>query len=62
MLTAAIVFTVTYVVVALGHFPGLEVAETLRVRPMPYLLALATASNIGSVATLTGNPQNMLAG
>jgi Na+/H+ antiporter NhaD/arsenite permease-like protein len=40
----------------------LEVAETLRVRPMPYLLALATASNIGSVATLTGNPQNMLIG
>jgi Na+/H+ antiporter NhaD/arsenite permease-like protein len=30
--------------------------------PMPYLLALATASNIGSVATITGNPQNMLIG
>ena len=27
---------------------------------MPYLLALATASNIGSVATIVGNPQNML--
>jgi Na+/H+ antiporter NhaD/arsenite permease-like protein len=28
----------------------------------PYLLGLATASNIGSVATITGNPQNMLIG
>ena len=27
-----------------------------------YLLAVATASNIGSVATITGNPQNMLIG
>jgi Na+/H+ antiporter NhaD/arsenite permease-like protein len=30
--------------------------------PLPYLLALAFASNAGSVATLTGNPQNMLIG
>ena len=27
---------------------------------MPFLLALATAANTGSVATLVGNPQNML--
>jgi Na+/H+ antiporter NhaD/arsenite permease-like protein len=27
---------------------------------LPFLLALATASNTGSVATLVGNPQNML--
>jgi Na+/H+ antiporter NhaD/arsenite permease-like protein len=40
----------------------LDVAETRRHRPLPYLLALATASNIGSVATMTGNPQNMLIG
>lgn len=32
------------------------------IAPLPYLLALATASNIGSVATITGNPQNMLIG
>jgi Na+/H+ antiporter NhaD/arsenite permease-like protein len=38
----------------------LEVTATLGVRPLPYLLALATASNLGSVATPTGNPQNML--
>lgn len=30
--------------------------------PVPFLVALATASNIGSVATITGNPQNMLIG
>ena len=29
---------------------------------LPYLMALATASNIGSAATLIGNPQNMLIG
>lgn len=28
----------------------------------PYLMALATAANIGSVMTLTGNPQNMIIG
>jgi Na+/H+ antiporter NhaD/arsenite permease-like protein len=38
----------------------IDLAEARRHRPMPYLLALATASNIGSVATMTGNPQNML--
>jgi Na+/H+ antiporter NhaD/arsenite permease-like protein len=29
---------------------------------LPYLLALATGANIGSVATLVGNPQNMIIG
>ncbi|HEX3658958.1 MAG TPA: anion transporter [Pirellulales bacterium] len=29
---------------------------------IPYLVGLATASNIGSVATITGNPQNMIIG
>jgi Na+/H+ antiporter NhaD/arsenite permease-like protein len=28
----------------------------------PYLMALATSANIGSVATLVGNPQNMMIG
>jgi Na+/H+ antiporter NhaD/arsenite permease-like protein len=39
-----------------------EIASARGHRPLPYLLALATASNIGSVATITGNPQNMLIG
>jgi Na+/H+ antiporter NhaD/arsenite permease-like protein len=40
----------------------IEIARARGHRPLPYLLALATASNIGSVATITGNPQNMLIG
>ena len=40
----------------------LEVTEQLGINPMPYLLALATSSNVGSVMTMTGNPQNMLIG
>lgn len=34
----------------------------LRIDPLPYLVALATAANIGSAATITGNPQNILIG
>jgi Na+/H+ antiporter NhaD/arsenite permease-like protein len=40
----------------------LEIVLTLRRNPIPYLLAIAMASNIGSVATITGNPQNMMIG
>jgi Na+/H+ antiporter NhaD/arsenite permease-like protein len=40
----------------------LELVTKLRRNPIPYLLATATASNIGSAATLTGNPQNILIG
>lgn len=34
----------------------------LRVRPTPYLLGLAMGANVGSVLSITGNPQNMLVG
>jgi Na+/H+ antiporter NhaD/arsenite permease-like protein len=40
----------------------LDVAAARRQRPLPYLVALATASNIGSASTITGNPQNILIG
>ncbi|HEV8309176.1 MAG TPA: anion transporter [Methylomirabilota bacterium] len=40
----------------------LRITRQLRLPPVPYLIALATAANVGSVATLTGNPQNMLVG
>jgi Na+/H+ antiporter NhaD/arsenite permease-like protein len=40
----------------------LGITRRMRLQPLPYLLAVATASNIGSVATITGNPQNMLIG
>ena len=40
----------------------LTVTRRMDVKPLPYLLAVATGSNVGSVATITGNPQNMLVG
>ncbi len=39
-----------------------RVTKRLGINPMPYLIGLATASNIGSVATISGNPQNALIG
>ena len=33
-----------------------------RLNPLPFLLGLAISSNIGSAATIIGNPQNMLIG
>ena len=40
----------------------LKVCKQMGRNPVPFLLALATASNIGSTATITGNPQNILIG
>jgi Na+/H+ antiporter NhaD/arsenite permease-like protein len=40
----------------------LNLCQRLRRPPIPYLVGLATASNIGSVATITGNPQNIIIG
>lgn len=34
----------------------------LRVKPTPYLIGLAMGANVGSVLSVTGNPQNMLVG
>src|SRR5579872_7558472 len=39
-----------------------ELTASLKRNPVPYLLAVAMASNVGSTATITGNPQNMLIG
>jgi Na+/H+ antiporter NhaD/arsenite permease-like protein len=39
-----------------------HVTRAIDRNPLPYLLATATASNCGSVATITGNPQNMVVG
>jgi Na+/H+ antiporter NhaD/arsenite permease-like protein len=38
----------------------IDAAEVAGLNPIPLLLGLATASNIGSAATITGNPQNMI--
>jgi Na+/H+ antiporter NhaD/arsenite permease-like protein len=40
----------------------LDLVMRLKRDPAPYLLAIAMASNIGSTATITGNPQNILIG
>ena len=40
----------------------LELTPSVRRNPVPYLLAVAMASNIGSTATITGNPQNIMIG
>jgi Na+/H+ antiporter NhaD/arsenite permease-like protein len=40
----------------------LDLTLALRRRPLPYLLAVAMASNVGSTATITGNPQNIMIG
>ncbi len=37
-------------------------ARRRQISPLPHLIGLATAANIGSTATLTGNPQNMIIG
>ncbi len=39
-----------------------QLCEETRLDLSPFLIALATSSNIGSVMTLVGNPQNMLVG
>ncbi len=50
-------------VVCLAVAPVLaEACARRRLDPVPYLIGLACAANIGSAATLIGNPQNMLIG
>jgi Na+/H+ antiporter NhaD/arsenite permease-like protein len=40
----------------------LEALRLLQRRPLPYLLGIAVAANVGSAATITGNPQNIIIG
>ncbi|HTF88985.1 MAG TPA: anion transporter [Planctomycetota bacterium] len=40
----------------------IEIATARRFDPVPFLLGVAAGSNVGSAATLIGNPQNMLIG
>jgi Na+/H+ antiporter NhaD/arsenite permease-like protein len=50
-------------IICLAMAPVLTVACVRRgLTPVPFLLALACAANVGSAATLIGNPQNMLIG
>jgi Na+/H+ antiporter NhaD/arsenite permease-like protein len=50
-------------IVCLAFTPILSVALLrARLNPVPFLIGLAVSSNIGSAATIIGNPQNMLIG
>jgi Na+/H+ antiporter NhaD/arsenite permease-like protein len=40
----------------------LQLARRLKFDPLPHLIGLATAANIGSTGTITGNPQNIYIG
>lgn len=40
----------------------IEIVINFKRNPIPYLIALATSANIGSAATIVGNPQNMIIG
>ena len=40
----------------------IEMLLYLKRNPIPYLVALATSANVGSAATIVGNPQNMIIG
>lgn len=40
----------------------IELCIKLKRDPLPYLIGLATAANVGSTATITGNPQNLIIG
>jgi Na+/H+ antiporter NhaD/arsenite permease-like protein len=39
-----------------------DLTRRLNRNPVPYLIGLATAANVGSTATITGNPQNLIIG
>lgn len=50
-------------IICLAFTPVLSaVLVTAGLNPLPFLLGLAVSSNIGSAATIIGNPQNMLIG
>ena len=63
VVTGALSALLTNDVVCLAVAPVLiEVCVRRGFDPVPFLLALAAAANVGSAATLLGNPQNMLIG
>lgn len=50
-------------IICLAFTPVLTIALlSAQMNPLPFLLGLALSSNIGSAATIIGNPQNMLIG
>jgi len=55
-------FLINDVVVLLFTPVVIQTCRLLRTNPVPHLIAEAMASNVGSSATIIGNPQNMLIG
>ena len=63
VITAALSAIFSNDIVCLAIAPVLiDACRRRQLAPLPFLLALAVAANIGSAATLIGNPQNMLIG
>ena len=61
--TGALSAIFTNDVVCLAMAPvWIDACARRRLDPVPFLLGLACAANVGSAATLIGNPQNMLIG
>ena len=61
--TGALSAVFTNDVVCLAVAPlVIEACALRRLEPVPFLLGVACASNVGSAATLIGNPQNILIG
>ncbi len=55
-------FMVNDVIVLMFTPVIIQLCRTYKLNPLPYLIAEILASNIGSVMTITGNPQNMIVG
>ncbi|MFM1921704.1 MAG: hypothetical protein RLZZ303_3338 [Candidatus Hydrogenedentota bacterium] len=63
LLSASLSALLTNDIICLAMTPLLAEGCSRRgLNPLPYLLALACGANIGSAATLVGNPQNILIG
>lgn len=63
LVAAALSAVFTNDVIALAMAPVLiQVCRARGLPPLPFLLALACATNVGSAAMLIGNPQNILIG
>jgi Na+/H+ antiporter NhaD/arsenite permease-like protein len=61
--SAALAAVLTNDIICLTFTPVVTAALLrARLNPVPFLLGLALATNIGSAATIIGNPQNMLIG
>jgi Na+/H+ antiporter NhaD/arsenite permease-like protein len=63
LVSAGLAAVLTNDIICLAFTPVLCVAlRRAGLNPVPFLLGLAVATNIGSAATIIGNPQNMLIG